>query len=183
MSALAWGIGAGVGSIIGSGASSAYSASMARAQRKWQTEMSNTAYQRAVKDMKKAGINPMLAYMKGGASQPSPGTVGDAPDFSGAINSAMQLRRSKEELRLLSAQADKTENEGAVTGAEVPIANAKADITRGLIERLKKAAGITSDPSSGFHLKTTPSTPWGELDRAPRVRKRIRKKKHGPSRH
>lgn len=37
----------------------------------YQTQMSNTAFQRSVKDMEAAGINPMLAYMKGGASTPS----------------------------------------------------------------------------------------------------------------
>lgn len=42
-----------------------YNAEQARIQREWQEQMANTVYQRSVEDMKKAGINPILAANMG----------------------------------------------------------------------------------------------------------------------
>lgn len=57
-----------------------YNSAEAAANREWQERMSNTAYQRAVEDMKKAGLNPILAYANGGASTPG----GSQATISGA---------------------------------------------------------------------------------------------------
>lgn len=61
-------------------------ADAASAQMEFQREMSNTAYQRAVEDMRKAGLNPMLAAKMGGSSTP----LGAMPQYQDTITPAIQ---------------------------------------------------------------------------------------------
>lgn len=60
-------------SIIGGIMGSSSAAAQNREEREWQEMMASTQYQRAVKDMRRAGLNPAMLYGKGSMSSPVSG--------------------------------------------------------------------------------------------------------------
>lgn len=103
---------AGGAQLIGGLASASQNRKMAREQMRFQERMSSTAHQRQVKDLRAAGLNPMLSIMQGGESTPT-GAMSQMDDVVGpAASSAVGVRRLAKELEFLKQQAYATHAQG-----------------------------------------------------------------------
>lgn len=108
----------------------AFNAEQAQLQREWSERMENTKYQRAIKDMESAGLNPILAVTGGGIS--SGAGSGSAAYVGGAQMSSAQSQMAS----------------GGLLGADsasVGGYQGQAEFTSGILSLLATAfAGISS---------------------------------------
>ena len=114
------GIGDTVNNVTGATGANQFTAEEAEKQRNWEEYMSNTAYQRAIEDMKAAGINPAMLYQSGGqgASTPSGASaagqkgsiseiIGSTANLVNAVTNARNLDRitRRNEIKAWNADA------------------------------------------------------------------------------
>ncbi len=115
-------------SFMGGERSNKAMAQQAARQIDFQQAMSNTAYQRATNDMRKAGLNPMLAAIKGGASTPIGAMANVQDTISPALASGRDQARTDSDTNLTDAKTVLTETENTLKLKDVPLATIKAKL-------------------------------------------------------
>lgn len=155
------GIAAAGGALLQGFATSAFNAWQAGKNRSFQERMANTAHQREVEDLKKAGLNPILSARLGGSATPG-GAQAQASVPEGAVNSAMQAVNMGSNLALQAAQARQLN------------ADASAKEVAARVSQKTETAQIEMALESLFKLRNDADLSWHMIDKVDEEIKNLR---------
>lgn len=152
----------GIGDKKAQEAANAMNVREAQVNRDFQERMSNTAYQRAMYDMRQAGLNPMLAFSQGPASSPSGGAARVDPASGTALGDmALAATTGLGSLKNQSTglQQQQAMNESSIKLNGATAAKTVADTNRSIQDteriRLENKRNRTREPIDDAAAKAT----------------------------
>ena len=130
------------GNLFGGQQQSQTNVGLAERQMAFQEDMSNTAYQRAVKDMTAAGINPMLAAKLGGASTPT-GAMATVENVLGrAVSSGADAYQKGQQVSNLRLQQENLKSQNLLTQADVVKRNEETQLIKAQTALAIESSGL-----------------------------------------
>jgi hypothetical protein len=139
----------GVGTYLGQQSTNQANAAQSQKQMDFQERMRSTQYQTAVEDLKRAGLNPMLAYQQGGAGNQVGAQAQMQNSLGSGISSAQEHLNKYQELRnqniqemLIGSQIDNTNAEAALKRATAITEAYKPGLTQAQTNNILQQAGL-----------------------------------------
>jgi hypothetical protein len=154
----------GIAGFLGQQETNAANTQRAAENTAFQERMSNTAYQRQVKDMEAAGLNPMLAYVKGGGASTPTGSVPQlqSPAAAGVQSAYQSAQTSLSHKQVPKVEAEtehevaktvKTRAEKFLVEAQTVFSSASADLTRANINKAEYEAKKIAEETKNIPIE------------------------------